>query len=130
MGFEKGLPKSRPHTGRHSRPGPGARFCGFQSGWLWSNGRSPRSRSSGTRLRVLARQDTLEGSEKRAALKIATLTRLKGIGANDATLLTHEIFYRGFRNRRELANWAGITLTPWASGDMQRDLGMGRDGAA
>ena len=33
-----------------------------------------------------------EGSDAQAAAKIATLTRLKGIGANDATLLTHEIF--------------------------------------
>ncbi len=40
------------------------------------------------------------------------LTRPKGIGANDATLLTHEIFYRGFRNRREIANWVGMMPTP------------------
>ena len=71
-----------------------------------------------------------EGSQERAAAKIATLTRLKGIGANDATLLEHEIFYRGFRNRRELASWVGLTPTPWASGDMQRDQGIGRDGPA
>ena len=49
-------------------------------------------------------------------VKIATLTRLKGIGENDATLLIHEIFYRGFRNRRELASWVGMTPSPWASG--------------
>ena len=61
---------------------------------------------------------------------IATLARLKGIGANDATLLTHEVFYRQFRNRRELASWAGLTPTPWASGDVQRDQGIGRDGPA
>ena len=58
------------------------------------------------------------------------LTRLKGIGPNDATLLTHEVFYRDFRNRRELASWVGIAPTPWASGDMQRDQGIGRDGPA
>ena len=59
---------------------------------------------------------------------IAMLSRLKGIGTNDATLLTHEVFYRQFRNRRELASWAGLTPTPWASGDVQRDQGIGRDG--
>ena len=69
-----------------------------------------------------------EGSEAQAAAKIATLHRLKGIGENDATLLTHEIFYRSFRNRRELASWVGMTPTPWASGDMQRDQGIARDG--
>ena len=71
-----------------------------------------------------------EGSDALAASKIAALTRLKGIGANDATLLTHEVFYRGFRNRRELASWGGMTPTPWASGAMERDQGIGRDGPA
>lgn len=71
-----------------------------------------------------------EGSDEQVAAKIATLTHLTGIGANDATLLEHEIFYRDFRNRRELASWVGLTPTPWASGDTQRDQGIGRDGPA
>ena len=71
-----------------------------------------------------------EGSGARADASIAMLSRLKGIGANDATLLTHEVFYRQFRNRRELASWAGLTPTPWASGDVERDQGIGRDGPA
>ena len=74
--------------------------------------------------------DAPEGSQARAAAKIATLTRLKAIGPNDATILTHEVFYRGFRNRRELASWVGVTPTPWASGDTQRDQGTSRDGPA
>ena len=71
-----------------------------------------------------------EGSDEQVAAKIATLTQLTGIGANDATLLEHEVFYRNFRNRRELASWVGLTPTPWASGDTQRDQGIGRDGPA
>lgn len=71
-----------------------------------------------------------EGSDEQVAAKIATLTQLTGIGANDATLLEHEIFYRDFRNRRELASWVGLVPTPWASGDTQRDQGIGRDGPA
>ena len=78
----------------------------------------------------LSPMEVSENSEAQAAVKIATLTRLKGIGANDATLLTHEIFYRGFRNRRELASWVGMTPTPRASGVMERDQGIGRDGPA
>ena len=35
-----------------------------------------------------------------------------------------------FRNRRELASWVGVTPTPWASGDTQRDQGISRDGPA
>jgi len=72
--------------------------------------------------------ETAAGSGARADTSIAALARLKGIGANDATLLTHEVFYRGFRNRRELAGWAGLAPTPWASGDVLRDQGIGRDG--
>ena len=71
-----------------------------------------------------------EGSDEQVAAKIATLTQLTGIGPNDATLLEHEIFYRNFRNRRELASWVGLTPTPWASGDTQHDQGIGRDGPA
>ena len=56
--------------------------------------------------------DAPEGSQARAAAKIAALTRLKVIGPNDVTILTHEVFYRGFRNRRELASWVGVTPTP------------------
>ena len=75
--------------------------------------------------------DISEGDgDARAAAAIATLTRLKGLGKNDATLLIHEIFYRGFRNRRELASWVGLTPTPWASGDTQRDQGISRAGPA
>ena len=58
--------------------------------------------------------------DARAAAKMATLVRLKGIGENDATLLTHEVFWRGFGNRRALASWAGIAPTPWASGAVPR----------
>ena len=82
---------------------------------------------SGAKLSIA---DAPEGSDEEAAAKIAALTRLKGIGENDATLLTHEVFYRGFRNRRELASWIGMTPAPWASGDTQRDQGIGRDGPA
>ena len=82
---------------------------------------------SGAKLSIV---DSPEGSDAQAAAKIATLTRLKGIGENDATLLIHEIFYRRFRNRRELASWVGITPTPWASGDTQCDQGIGGDGPA
>ena len=82
---------------------------------------------SGESIRV---GDAPQGSEQQASAKIATLAALKGIGPNDATLLTHEIFYRGFRNRRELASWVGLTPTPWASGDTQRDQGIGGDGPA
>ena len=57
--------------------------------------------SSGRSLRTA---DAPADSAAGAAAKITTLVGLKGIGVNDATLLTHEIFYRDFHNRRELAS--------------------------
>ena len=46
------------------------------------------------------------GSAARTDTSIAALAWLKGTGANNATLLTHEVFYCQFRNRRALASWA------------------------
>ena len=59
---------------------------------------------------------------------IARLVRLRGVGANDATLLVREVFCRGFRNRRELAGWAGLAPAPWASGSVARSQGVARAG--
>jgi len=66
----------------------------------------------------------------------ATLVRLVGIGANDATLLGAEVFYRNFQNRRELAAWAGLVAVPWAglvavpwaSGGVAHDQGISKAG--
>ena len=58
----------------------------------------------------------------------ALLVKMKGIGANDALLLQHEVLYRDFRNRRELASWAGLTPTPWSSGGVENDQGISKAG--
>ena len=59
---------------------------------------------------------------------IARLVRLRGVGANDATLLAREVFCRGFRNRRELAGWSGLAPAPWASGAVSRSRGIDKAG--
>ena len=59
---------------------------------------------------------------------IARLVGLRGVGANDAVLLMREVFCRGFRNRRELAGWAGLAPAPWASGGMARSQGIDKAG--
>ena len=59
---------------------------------------------------------------------IARLVGLRGVGANDAVLLVREVFCRGFRNRRELAGWAGLAPAPWASGGMARSQGIDKAG--
>jgi transposase len=60
--------------------------------------------------------------------KIAALQRLRGIGDNFAAVLTREVFYRSFGNRRQLASYVGITPMPYQSGSMDRDRKISRAG--
>ena len=68
------------------------------------------------------------GDDGGADPMIARLVRLRGVGANDATLLAREVFCRGFRNRRELAGWSGLAPAPWASGAVSRSRGIDKAG--
>lgn len=60
--------------------------------------------------------------------KVATLTKLAGIGELSATLLVAEVFHRPFSSRRHLASYLGLAPTPYASGDQQRDQGISKAG--
>jgi transposase len=64
----------------------------------------------------------------RSNRQIAALQQIRGIGANFAAVLVHEVFYRGFENRRQLASYVGIAPTPHKSGTMDRDRGISRAG--
>ena len=68
------------------------------------------------------RNETLVSESDDKMIVIAQrLHRLHGIGAETATVLAREAFYRRFDNRRQLASFAGLTPTPYASGARQRD---------
>ena len=58
----------------------------------------------------------------------ARLIRLRGIGLVSATVLADEVFFRDFRNRREVAGYLGLASSPWASGRVQRDQGITKSG--
>ena len=58
----------------------------------------------------------------------ATLTRVRGIGTNDATMMATEVFSREFRNRRQIGSWAGLTSAPWSSGAVDHDQGITKSG--
>ena len=55
-------------------------------------------------------------------------TRIRGIGDTFAAVLTREVFYRRFDNRRQIASYVGIAPTPHQSGAMDRDRRIGRAG--
>ena len=59
---------------------------------------------------------------------IRSLTALRSIGPDTATLLVREAFVRPFRNRRALAGYVGLGGTPFSSGGSEREQGIGKDG--
>src|SRR5271165_5551072 len=64
--------------------------------------------------------------QDQACRKIAALSRIRGIGENFAAVLTREVFYRSFDNRRQIASYVGITPMPYQSGGMDRDRRISR----
>ena len=56
------------------------------------------------------------------------LAKIHGVGPQTAGILATEVFYRGFKNRREVASYVGLTPTPYNSGTMVRDQGISKAG--
>lgn len=68
-------------------------------------------------------------SAEEAVHKVRKLLELRGIGVNSAWLYVMEFFgWRRIRNRRELGALAGLTPTPYASGDSSREQGISKAG--
>ena len=62
------------------------------------------------------------------AAKVASLARLGGIGVELATVLVREALFRPFAGRKEVAAYAGLTPSPFASGDRHREQGISKAG--
>lgn len=56
------------------------------------------------------------------------LLSLKALGPAFATTLVSELFYKDFRNRREVASYCGLTPSPWKSGGIDREQGISKAG--
>jgi len=56
------------------------------------------------------------------------LLRLKGVGPAFAGTLASEVFYKDFRNRREVAGYCGLAPSPWRSGGIEREQGISKAG--
>jgi transposase len=90
------------------------------------------------RRQLVARQIGALEAERRKGIRDRTdpqmdrvrrLLRLRGIGPNTAWLLVREIFgWRRIRNRRELASLAGLTPSPYDSGESRREQGISKAG--
>ena len=79
---------------------------------------------------VEAERDAALAAEPQNAVgrKTAALCRIRGVGPNFAAVLTREVFYRAFDNRRQLASYVGLTPVPHQSGEADRDRRIGRAG--
>lgn len=60
--------------------------------------------------------------------KAVQLAQLRGIGALIAQVLANEVFYRDFKNRRQVGSCLGLTDTPYDSGDSRRQQGISKAG--
>src|SRR4030088_1954804 len=51
---------------------------------------------------------------------------LTGIGPAIAAVMTREVYYRQFDNRRQVAGFLGLATSPHDSGDVERSQGISR----
>lgn len=75
------------------------------------------------------RSEAIRTSNDPSVEKVRQLLRLRAIGENSAWLFVMEFFgWRDFRNRREVGGLAGLTSTPYQSGDESREQGISKAG--
>ena len=90
------------------------------------------------KVELLSGQIQVLEAERRAALRrvadpsvrqVRQLLALRGIGENSAWLYVMEFFgWRGLRNRRQVGGLAGLTPTPYQSGESSREQGIAKAG--
>lgn len=67
-------------------------------------------------------------NEAPAQPMVAQLSALRAIALGSAWLLSKELFWRRFGNRREVGGSLGLTPTPYASGESQLEQGIAKSG--
>jgi len=85
------------------------------------------------RIRLLAhlQAERLQDSTDPAVAMVRQLMSLKGIGLQSAWLFTFEFFaWRNIRSRQELTALAGLSPSPYQSGDEAHDQGISKAGSS
>jgi transposase len=75
-----------------------------------------------------ARDALLQSQDAEGKAPAKLLLRLMSIGPEFATVLWLEGLSRTFRNRRQLAAYAGLAPSPWRSGRIDREQGISKAG--
>lgn len=66
--------------------------------------------------------------ERELSREVAMLSNIVGVGPEFAAILWGEGLFRHFSNRRQIAAYAGLAPTPWQSGSIDREQGIGKSG--
>ena len=66
--------------------------------------------------------------DKPAHAMVRLLARVIGVGIESADMLVREVLLRGFRDRRAVARYAGLTGAPDESGAKRREKGLAKSG--
>jgi transposase len=75
------------------------------------------------------RKERVGSGETAGDRATAKLSRVKAIGLETATVLGYEFFgWRKFKNRRQVGSLAGLTGTPYESGDLKHEQGISKAG--
>jgi transposase len=75
------------------------------------------------------RNKLLRTSDDPSVEQVRRLLRLRGIGVNSSWVYVMEFFgWRAFRNRREVGGLAGLTPTPYRSGEEVQEQGISKTG--
>ena len=76
-----------------------------------------------------AQQQRAGQAHTKSMAQINHLMQLRGVGWQSSWILSMEFFaWRDFKNRRELGACAGLTPTPYASGESEREQGISKAG--
>jgi len=75
------------------------------------------------------RTEAIRTSDDPSVEKVRKLLLLRGLGDNSTWLFVMEFFgWREFRNRRQVGGLAGLTPTPYQSGDETQEQGISKAG--
>ena len=72
-----------------------------------------------------AHREPAQGSTE---AKVVQLAMLRGLGVKNSPVLVNEVYYRDFRNRRQVGSCFGLTDTPYDSGPRRRQQGISKAG--
>jgi transposase len=106
----------------------------YQSGESERSGRISRCGDEMMRVMLYEAAQAMLHSKRWSWLKawaikmIQQLTSLRGIGVQSATVLVREAFVRRFANGKALGSYTGLASSPYSSGGIDREQGIGKAG--